>query len=284
MARRQQEESSSGGLPAWLATYGDLATLLLCFFVLLFSMSSIDVSKFKAAMSSFANQIDIMPGGIALTGEELITNGVSQLSEIAIILANQNPTTEDSDSENIKTEDSSDATSPSTEDISGIYNSVTKDIAKDIEAYLTTKGINSNIQISYNSNYVKLTIKGEVLFDLSKAELKPDAKKMIGIIAQMILQKDYKNYSIQVDGHTDNWQINTVQYPSNWYLSSARAISVGNLLVDQYHFSPHIIACTGYGEHKPIADNNTPEGRAINRRVEIKLIFQTEEISEDIIE
>ncbi len=297
MARRQQEESAGGGLPAWLATYGDLATLLLCFFVLLFSMSSVDVTKFKAAMDSFADQIDIMPGGIALTGEELITNGVSQLGEIELILANKNPTTDDSDNKDLEIEDSKDSedskgpedtkdiTTPAAEEIPGIYNSITKEIAEDIRASLTTEGIEANIQLSYNSNYVKLTIKGEALFDLSKAELKPEAKKMVGIIADLIIEKAYKDYSIQVDGHTDNWQINTVQYPSNWYLSSARAIAVGNLLVDQYKFSPDLIACTGYGEHRPIADNNTPEGRAINRRVEIKLIFQTDEvISEDILQ
>lgn len=294
MARKHEEESG-GGLPAWLATYGDLATLLLCFFVLLFSMSSVDVTKFKAALSSFENQIDIMPGGEALTGEELITNGVSQLGEIEVILANQNPTTDDSDSEDIEKEESSEAESsseaevkesidpsdpnnPNDSNATGTYDSVAKDIAKDIKAFLTTEGIESDVQLSYNSNYVKLTIEGEVLFDVGQAQLKPEAEKIIGIIAGMIQEKDYKDYSIQVDGHTDNWDINTVQYPSNWYLSAARAIAVGNLFIAQYKYNPDMIACTGYGEYRPIADNNTVEGRAKNRRVEIKLIFQTDEI------
>ncbi|MBC7958428.1 MAG: OmpA family protein, partial [Vallitaleaceae bacterium] len=83
---------------------------------------------------------------------------------------------------------------------------------------------------------------------------------------------------------TDNWDINTVQFPSNWHLSSARAIAVGKLFIDTYNFSPQIISCTGYGEHDPIADNDTPEGRSKNRRVEIKLLFDTDEVvSGDIL-
>lgn len=113
---KKTEEESGGGLPGWMATYGDLVTLLLCFFVLLFSMSSIDVAKFKAAMSSFANQMDIMPGGISLTGEELITNGVSQLNEIQIILANKNPTTEDSDTTDHEEQNSQDVSEQNNQD------------------------------------------------------------------------------------------------------------------------------------------------------------------------
>lgn len=285
---RKHEDEPSGGLPGWMATYGDLVTLLLCFFVLLFAMSSIDVAKFKAAVSSFENQVDIMPGGMALTGEELITNGVSQLGEIEIILEHINPTNEDSDTIDFKEEDQSSSSTTDSETvldpneqvspIAGNYDSKTEAIAKEIQQYLIEEGIESDIILSYNSNYVKLTIEGEVLFDVGKAELKDEAKDIMGGIANMIIEKDYKQYDIQIDGHTDNWDINTIQYPSNWYLSAARAIAVGDILIEQYNFDPQAIACTGYGEFNPIADNETVEGRAKNRRVEIKLIVETEEV------
>ncbi len=86
MARKQHTDDGPKGSPAWMSTYGDMVTLLLCFFVLLFSMSSVDIAKFKAAMSSFADQIDVLPGGEALTDGELLNNGVSQLSDIQIII------------------------------------------------------------------------------------------------------------------------------------------------------------------------------------------------------
>lgn len=285
MAKRKQEEAS-GGLPGWMATYGDLVTLLLCFFVLLFAMSSIDVAKFKAAVSSFKDQIDIMPGGVALTGEELITNGVSQLGEIEVILE-QNHLNEDSIQE--KTNEDAATTEQATQEKtesqssanSGNVESKTEEIAKEIQKYLTKEGIESKVILSYNSNYVKMTIEGEVLFDVGKAAIKPDAKTLVDKISKMILEKKYDTYNIQVDGHTDDWDINTPQYPNNWYLSAARAIAVGEILINQYKFNPDSIACTGYGEFNPIADNNTAEGRAKNRRVEIKLILETEEVKPD---
>ncbi|PKM49849.1 MAG: hypothetical protein CVV02_13990 [Firmicutes bacterium HGW-Firmicutes-7] len=294
MAKRHKE-ASAGGLPGWMATYGDLVTLLLCFFVLLYSMSNIDISKYKAAFSSFENQIDVMPGGIALTGEELITNGVSQLSDIEIILENKPPISDnDSDADELKENDKDSSASSNEEETTlepnevinasaGNFNSETEKIAKEIHEYLIEAGIESDIILSYNSNYVKLTLEGEVLFDVGKANLKQEAKGIMNSIANMIIEKNYKKYNIQIEGHTDNWDINTVQFPSNWYLSAARAIAVGDILISQYDFSPNAIACTGYGEFNPIADNETAEGRAKNRRVEIKLIIETEEIiPEDI--
>lgn len=272
MSRKRQEESKGGGTPAWLATYGDLVTLLLCFFILLFSMSSVDVSKFKMALSSFADNVDIMPGGIALSGGELITNGVSQLEEINVIL-DKKDVNFDELIENI--EDFED------EELSGNINSKAEKIAQEIKRYLIQEGIEASIILSYNSNYVKMTMEGEVLFDIGKAILKEEAKPIINGIARMIIEKKYDKYGIQIDGHTDNWDINTFQFPSNWYLSSARAIAVGDLLINQHGFTPNSIACTGYGEYNPIAENDTFEGRMKNRRVEIKLIFQTDEVIQD---
>jgi len=263
---RQQSDGEKKGSPLWMNTYGDLVTLLLCFFVLLFSMSTIDVAKFKAAMSSFANQIDILPGGEALTGEELITNGISQLNEIALILENKNPTKEESEDVGTK-EDEIDETA---------------NIAKEIKEYLTREGIESQVSLSYNSNFVKMTLPGEILFDIGKADIKNEAKEILDIIAKMIINNNYSQYYIQIDGHTDDWDINTIQYPSNWYLSAARAIAVGDVFINNYKFSPDKIACTGYGEYRAIADNNTVEGRAMNRRVEIKIIIHNEEVTDDI--
>lgn len=284
MAKRAQEEAP-GGLPGWMGTYGDLVTLLLCFFILLFSMSSVDVSKYKAAMSSFANNIDVMPGGLALTGGELITNGVSQLAEIEVVLQNQNPTTDDSEKkpieENENPTQADAAESAQAEDSMGAQDvnaEKSQQIAQEIQAYLMDKGIESQVSVAYNSNYVKMTLSGEVLFDVGKAELRPVAYEVLAQIYEMIKAKQLSGYKIQVEGHTDNWDINTAQFPSNWYLSAARAIAVGNVFIERFGVDPKMIACTGYGENNPIATNETAEGRSLNRRVEIKLIVEAEEM------
>lgn len=273
MARKVQDEPKKG-LAGWMGTYGDLVTLLLCFFVLLFSMSSIDVAKFKAAMSSFANQIDIMPGGIALTGEELITNGISQMSEIEIILENKNPTIEDSD-------DVGDNDSEETSSKSDAYEEAEK-MAQEIKSKLVENGFDTEIIVSYNPNYIKMTLSGEMLFDLGKAELRHEAEEILSTIAE-IYEENYKAFNLQIEGHTDNLPINTIQYPSNWYLSSARAITVGEFLMNTYGFDPKKINCSGLGEYRPIADNSTKEGRMKNRRVEIKIILEVEEKTTDDI-
>lgn len=262
MAKRQ-EESKPSGAPAWMSTYGDLVTLLLCFFVLLFSMSSVDVAKFKAAMSSFANQIDIMPGGEALVEGELINNGIDQVQDIEIIFVNNYAI--DDDGEDTKA------------------SKVTKEMAEEIEEFLYEEGLESEVDVSYNANYVKLNLPGEMLFDSGKAYLKQNAVEIIDVISVMIKDKNYTDYDIQIDGHTDNIKINTIQFPSNWELSSSRAIAVGNRLINVHGFSPDKIACTGYGEFRPIATNTTSEGRAMNRRVEIKIVVQSEEKSGDIL-
>ena len=260
---KKREQEGPKGAPAWMATYGDLVTLLLCFFVLLFSMSSVDVAKFKAAMSSFANQIDIMPGGESLKEGEIIYNGVDQIQDINIVFENDLPVDE-------KGED---------EDMSKL----TREIAEEIKEFLYEENLDMQVEVSYNANYVKLSLPGEMLFDSGKAFLKPNAMEVIDIIAVMIKDNSYDAYDIQIAGHTDNVRINTVQFPSNWELSSARAIAVGNRLINVHGYSPESIACTGYGEYRPVATNATVEGRAMNRRVEINIVVVGKEMTNGYI-
>jgi chemotaxis protein MotB len=232
-------------------------------------MSSVDVSKFQAAISSFADQIDVLKGGVALTGEELITNGISQLDEIEIIIENKNPTSLDSDDE--ATEDGEyESSSESYEEA--------KEIAEKIQEALLEVGLEDLVNITYTSNYVRMTLSGEVLFDSGSASIKDDSLYVVTAIGDIITENGYDQYLIQVEGHTDNVPVNSLRYPNNWYLSSARAIGVGMALIEQFEFDPEQISCLGYGEYRPIADNTTAEGRSINRRVEIKIIVEKEEI------
>lgn len=281
MARKPQDEEK-GGLPGWMGTYGDLVTLLLCFFVLLFAMSTVDVNKFKAAMSSFSDQIDVLPGGIALTGEELITNGISQLNEIAVILENRNPTIESTDDVGTDPDQTDDSGNPgdvdleemTEEEAQAYYLELAQDfadeVAQDFLNELTSEGLETEVEIDATPNYVVLTIKGKALFDLGDAIIKPEAEQIIAVIARTY-EEDYEQYNLMIEGHTDDKPINTLIYPSNWYLSAARAIAVGEYLIEQVGIPDEKISCTGYGEFQPIDDNNTEEGAANNRRVVIKI-------------
>lgn len=267
MPRKKKVEEGGGGLPGWMATYGDLVTLLLCFFVLLFSMSSIDVAKFKAALSSFQNRIDVMPGGTALTQNEIISNGVSQINGIELVFDNKIPLEQDGvESKDIESK------LDDAKEIEEKLEEAKKD-AEDINEYLKQQGYEGEVKIEYNSNIIKLTIEGEILFHSGRAKLNNDAVRLVDVIALKVMEF-ISDKTIQIEGHTDNLPIKTAKYPSNWELSQARAISVGRRLIEQHGIDPAKIAATGYGEYRPIASNDTPEGRGKNRRVEIKLITE----------
>lgn len=275
MAKKKKKDEGSSGAPAWMATYGDMVTLLLCFFVLLFSMSSVDVAKFKAAMSSFADQIDVFPGGETLTEGEMLNNGISQLNDIQVVFQggmalntpgdSTAPTGED-DNENDEINENSEA-----------YELAGK-IAEEFQDMIEQEGFQATVAVSYTSNYVKFTLQGEFLFDSGQARLKAQAVEAIGVIAGILQDEEYNDYDIQIEGHTDNLSINNAQFPNNWILSSYRAYAVLEELLTKYGFDPGKIAATGYGEYRPIADNTTVEGRALNRRVEIKVVLNTDEV------
>jgi chemotaxis protein MotB len=276
MAKKRAVEAKPG-LPAWMGTYGDMVTLLLCFFVLLFSMSSVDVRKFKEAIASFNNQIDIMPGGVALTDGDRINNGVSQLNDIEIIVQNNLPTAADGsnlegDTDSINPEDMTDAQKEA------VALDEAREVYENVNAYLMDKGVRDEVDVSYALNYVKVTIPGETLFDSGQAKIKADAFEVINVLGEMAKSSDYETYSIQIEGHTDNVPINTLYFPSNWELSASRAIAVGKYLITTMGFDEEKIACTGYGEYRPLAPNDTTANKAKNRRVEMKIVLQNDEI------
>jgi chemotaxis protein MotB len=116
-------------------------------------------------------------------------------------------------------------------------------------------------------------IEESALFDPGKADLKPRAFEALSLVSTQI--KGLEN-PIRIEGHTDNSPINTARFPSNWELSSSRAITVVRYFIEEYEIDPTMIAALGYGEFRPIADNATPEGRALNRRVDIVVLSQSE--------
>lgn len=276
---KQREEEVKAGLPAWMGTYGDMVTLLLCFFVLLFSMSSVDVRKFQETIASFKNQIDIMPGGVALTDGERINNGVTQMTDIEILVDRSlEKVEEDSD-------DDSD-TEPTYEELKEIAEELmwanAESVADNVHAQLSQEGVVEDVDIAYSLNFVKITLPGEALFDSGRANIKPEAFSVIDVIGNVVTAQDYSDYNIQIEGHTDNVPINTIQFPSNWELSSARAIAVGKYLTETFGFDPTKLSWAGYGEFVPVASNDTAEDRALNRRVEVKIVLQTDEV--DVVE
>lgn len=264
MAKRKPEEPKKGA-PAWQCTFGDLMNLLLCFFVLLFSMSTVDAQKFEMIAASFSETFSIFDAGATAIGDGvLISNGVSQLNELEQYI-NSTGKTAESDSE-VNEMDEFEAMAAQME---AAKMAASEELAEKVQEAVTESSMDKDIDITFTSQYVQLTLKGSILFDSGKSELKQEAMPIVQKVG-VILER-YAESTIEVEGHTDNVPINTAKYPSNDVLSSYRALSMFEYLVQNTSLDPAKLKHSGRGEYMPVADNSTPEGRAKNRRIEIKI-------------
>ena len=293
MARKKKPEEAKAGAPEWMATFSDLMNLLLCFFVLLFSMSSTDTAKYNEIVEAITSSFSIFSGGgSALDQGILISSGVSQLNELAEYYSNlavDNTAKEDGTKGGSGKSDTDKTTENKPEDkTEEVKKEVTKDeVIKKYQKELketaeknyekASEAINQfklndmvKLKMDTSYNYIGLSIDGYFLFDSGKAELKKGADVILDKAAGVLMK--FKDADIVIEGHTDNVpQTNTVKYKNNLWLSSARAMTVLEYLTEVEHMDPKKLSASGKGEYEPIASNKTAEGRQKNRRVEIKI-------------
>ncbi len=261
MAKKKQEEAPKGS-PAWMATFSDLMNLLLCFFVLLFSMSSIDAAKFEQVVASFNETFSVFTGGATAIGDGiLISNGVSQLNELDEYI---NSTGKMDDGQIVD-----DDVASVKEKMEEAQLEESEQLAEQIQEAVDEKEMGSEIDIEFTSQYVQLTLKGALLFDSGSTLLKEEAKPVLDQVG-LVLER-YAGGTIEIEGHTDNVPMSGAKYSNNDELSSGRALSVFDYLLSVTNLDPANVKHAGRGEYVPIADNSTPEGRTRNRRVEIKI-------------
>ena len=257
MAKKVEEEPVK--TDGWKDTFSDLMNLLLCFFVLLFASSTVDADKYQAIAASFAQSISILKGGQPGIGEGiLISSGASQLTELSVYYSELGKN-EEGEEDNItyaKLELEQEQLKESTK------------MAEDISEFLDESNIADSIEVQATKNYVLLTLKGQLLFDPAQVTLKPEAMQLLDKVA--VVLAEYEDNLIEILGHTDNVPINDPLFTSNDVLSTYRALAVFDYLKAQ-GISPKNLKHSGRGEYDPIADNDTEEGRAQNRRVEIKI-------------
>ncbi|MGN0306640.1 MAG: OmpA family protein [Lachnospiraceae bacterium] len=261
MARRQKEEVQKPS-KEWMNTFADLMNLLLCFFVLLFSMSTVDAQKFEMIAAAFSESFSIFSAGSTAIGDGvLISNGVSQLNELDKYI---NSTGKAAENDEI-----SDRLDEMQRVLEEEMLARSEQLAEKIQEALMENQMQNQVEVDFTSQYVQLTLKGAILFDSGSAQLKQEAMPTVEKVA-MILER-YAENTIEIEGHTDNVPINTSRFANNNELSSARALSMFDYLVENTSLSPAQIKHSGRGEYMPIADNSTPEGRAKNRRIEIRI-------------
>ncbi len=296
MAKLRQEEPDEGS-PAWMSTFSDLMNLLLCFFVLLFASSTMDEGRIQQIAASFQNVSFTIFNQTSqmLQNGEMVSGGVTQLEGVRSLMEEVGKAVDSTDGDDSRAEDDSEGKNPdstevgqpsdstSTEQgnmtIEQLQNQVeeagleqSKEMYQEISAALESYTIDERVQMDYNYQYVELDMNGALLFDTGKAELKEDSYAFMQKIGSVL--ETYKDSVIEIEGHTDNVPIHNSKYESNRYLSTARATNVYEYLMEHSNLVDANMKVAGYGESHPVASNDTPEGRARNRRVVIKIYNQ----------
>mgnify|MGYP002677773436 CR=1 FL=1 len=249
MAKQRTENVPPAAL--WKDTFSDLMNLLLCFFVLMFAMSNIDSQKFEEIAASLSSSFSVLPqGGSALSKEGiLVSSGASQLNELSNYYNNMGLNNDGDMSQ----------------DVQNAY----ENMAEEIVDKLTASGVADYVDVTAYSKYVMLNVSGGILFNSGKSELTSEARSLLDKVADALIE--YDDNVITIEGHTDSVPINTSLFPNNMMLSLYRAYSVFDFFVSEKGFSDQTMSSSGRGDAVPIATNDTPEGRAQNRRVEIKV-------------
>ena len=225
--KKPEEEDDAPSSPAWMATFADMMTLLMCFFILILSFSSMELDKFKMAMGSLQGALG--------------TLGVQKK-----LLPDQS------------------WFSPNTQNTDQIKENSILDHIEKMRKQIKKEGLEDKISIEEEGGEVYIQMKDDMMFHSGKAELKPTYFNLLSLIAKTFLA-DAKQ--IRIEGHTDNIPIQTKEYQSNWELSIQRALNVVRYFVNHENIHPAKLIIAGYGEHKPIAANDSPSNRAKNRRV-----------------
>jgi chemotaxis protein MotB len=238
--RRRHKGGHEGGhenAERWLLTYADLITLLMVFFVVLYSMSTADSEKFKkiSAALSQAFSVDVLQGASAAG----ITDGVTTPDAPIDDLINNN-------------------------DVPQVQRLKTK-----IDALIQGSSQAPDVSVGRDKDGLVIRLSGSYLFDSGRAELKPNSLAVLDTIANEIRTQPN---DIRVDGHTDSTPIDSPRYPTNWELSSARALAVTRYLSETDAIRAERLMAAGFGEFRPLVPNDTREHRAENRRVEIHIL------------
>ncbi len=236
---KKRKKSEVKGPPAWMVTMGDMNNLLMCFFIIMMGEEVVTTGEdFKMIINSFRGNLGIMEGGKTISKGKLAEMGHSILSL------------------------------PSTE-----KNKALGRMLKKMQEAFKPEIQSKFVRIREDERGLIITLTSDFFFDPGSAILKPEMRPLLDKISNII--REVPNF-VRVEGHTDNSTITQAQmkegYKSNWNLSSARSLSVLEYIINTNNVDPRKMSSVAFGEWRPIDDNNTPEGRAYNRRVDIVIL------------
>ncbi|HZG73032.1 MAG TPA: flagellar motor protein MotB [Chondromyces sp.] len=243
MASRRRKKKNEHIDESWLLPYSDLMTLLVALFIVLFASSSVDAQRFEALSRAF-NQV--FEGGVG-------------------VMEYPNPVSQDtiSTDEEIK------------ESLNGLGKQEQRELSKmqdNVNQYIRENNLEEKVETSLTGEGLMLRIRENVLFDSGLADIRTEDIKVAEEISRLLEMDLPRN--IVISGHTDNIPIKNDQFESNWELSAMRAVNFMKVILENEKLDPRQFSAKGFGEYQPIASNDTEEGRAKNRRVEILILPQ----------
>jgi chemotaxis protein MotB len=245
--RRRDHEEEHDNEERWLLTYADMITLLMVLFIVLFSIGQINIKKFEQLRSGLAASFGTSQNAVLDGGAGVLDGGESPINEQSAqeILDQQRA-----------------AAAASTRQL--------QQTADEVKKALAGQGLGDKVTFRLEARGLVLQIvTDQVLFDLGKADLRPEGRAVLDGLA--VALKDVPN-AISVEGHTDNRPISGFPFTSNWELSTYRATTVVRYLIDEKGLDRKRISAAGYGEERPLVPNDTPAHQSQNRRVEIVVL------------
>lgn len=237
-------------VPTWIFTFADLMSLLLVFFILLYSLSKMTETSLESALSSI--QIALTSRGANINQDPMRYSGGG--------------------TETIKPETpqmaNTDALTFAKEPIDIEEREQVKEIANDIANKMVASNLDNAVAVFQDGEKITIRVDGQSLFESGEAQLSWEAEFIFERLIEIF--KKHPDYSINIKGHTDNIPINTIRYPSNWELSAIRATTALRYFLEA-GIAPERMTATGYADSIPLVVNSTPANRAINRRAEFVL-------------
>ncbi|MEX5214373.1 MAG: OmpA family protein [Nitrospiraceae bacterium] len=234
MSKRKHEEHENH--ERWLVSYADFITLLFAFFVVMYSVSSVNEGKFRVVSESI--QAALKPVVSTPVSDKVFEMGAHKSSLVPVL--HQKPI-----------------------------------LVRKIQEVLSSRSRDvhfiKHVTIADTDEGVLITIADSMMFESGQAELRPEALPLLEALAEVLIDQAPKE--VRVQGHTDNVPIQSTQFPSNWELSTARASSVVRALSEVYGVPTAGLSASGFAEYKPLTNNTTPEDRAKNRRVELLIVM-----------
>ena len=261
----------------WLVTYGDVVTLMMAFFVMLYAISQVDQQKFLLFVSGLETVFN----------NQSISDGLLEGGEALVGAASNEPEEGDAGIEGIQVLDGmpqrdndtppSSLAPPPAPDPSQTDNLLTsRDLVAVREALAAAfegAGFASSTTMEIDSRGLVVAIATDgVLFESGEFQIEEIGREIVAVIGPILAEFDNQ---ILVEGHTDTVPLNNDGY-TNWNLSSDRALAILAVLGSEYQIDPTRLSATGYGEYRPKASNESPEGRGANRRVELVIVASSE--------